>query len=103
MQTTAGAVLTNRFQLQIVRAFRTERALSGPTARRLRDLGLKDTEVLRGLIEAAVIRKAGPERFYLDEGVWAARRHWPVWRLALVVLGVLLTMGLGAAFLNSGH
>jgi hypothetical protein len=103
MSTTAGAVLAARYQLQIVRAFRAERALSGPSARRLRDLGLKDTEVLRQLIATAVIRKAGPERFFLDEDVWAARRHWPVWRLALVVLGVILLMALGVLFLDSRH
>jgi hypothetical protein len=101
MATTAGAVLTARSQRQIVGAFRAEHALSGPTARRLRDLGLRDSEVLRELVTLSVIRKAGPERYFLDEGVWAAQRHWPIWQLTLVVLGVLLLLGLGAVFLNT--
>jgi hypothetical protein len=92
--------LLARAHRQIIGAFRAARALSGPSARRLRDLGLKDTEVFRQLISLAVIRKAGPERYFLDEEVWAARSHWPLWRLILVVLAVFLVMGLGAVFLN---
>lgn len=76
--------------------------MSGPTARPLRDLGLKDTVVLRGMIASAVIRKAGPERYFLDEAVWAARRHWSLWHLVLVVVGVLLAVGVGAILLVSG-
>jgi hypothetical protein len=101
MRTTAGAALTNQFELKIINAFRAERALSPPSAQRLRDLGLKDTRVLRGLVTSSVIRKAGPERYFLDERVWAARHHAPTWRLVLVVVGVLLAVGLGALVLNS--
>jgi hypothetical protein len=101
MPTTAGVALLARAHRQIIGAFRAERALSGPSARRLRELGLKDTEVFRELIGLAVIRKAGPERYFLDEEVWAARGHWPVWRLILVVLAVFLVIGLGAVFLNT--
>ena len=100
LQTTASAALTRRFQLQIIGAFRTRRALSGATARRLRDLGLRDSQALRELIAGAVIRKAGPERYFLDETAWASRRDWPVWQLLLVVLGVFIALGLGAAVLS---
>ena len=101
MQTTASAALTNRYQLQIVTAFRAERALSGPSARKLRELGLKDTQALRELVTSAVIRKAGPERYFLDERVWAERRHGPAWHLVLIVAGVLLVVGLGAVYLST--
>ena len=96
----AGTVLMARQRLRIVGAFRAERALSGPSARKLRDLGLKDTRVLQDMITSAVIRKAGPERYFLDERVWASRHDWPVWQLALVVLGVVLLAAVGAVFLN---
>ena len=101
MPTTAGAALTTRFEHQIVTAFRVERAVSGSSARRLRDLGLKDTRVLRELVTISVIRKAGPDRYFLDEGVWAARRHAPAWHLVLVVVAVFVTLALGAFYLNS--
>ena len=101
MRTTAAIALTNRFELQIINAFRAERAVSGSSAQRLRDLGLKDTRVLRELLTTSVIRKAGPDRYFLDEGVWAARRHAPAWHLVLVVVVVLLTVGLGALYLSS--
>jgi hypothetical protein len=101
METTANTVLAARFQRQIIGAFRAERALSGPSARRLRELGLRDTQVLQELITLAVIRKAGPERYFLDEEAWAARGHPSLWHLALIVAGVVLVVGLGAAFLIS--
>jgi hypothetical protein len=101
MRTTAGIALTRRYELQIVNAFLAERALSGPSARRLRDLGLKDSRVLQGLITAAVIRKAGPERYFLDESLWANRRQPAAWYLWVAVGGALLALGLGALYLNS--
>jgi hypothetical protein len=96
----AGSVLTGRQRLHIVGAFRAERALSGPSARRLKDLGLRDSRTLRELITSDVIRKAGPERYFLDERMWASRHHWPFWQLALVLLGVLLAVAVGVAFLK---
>lgn len=101
MRTTADAVLTTRFQLQIVRAFQAERADTAPRARRLRDLGLRDSQVLQDLVASAVLRKAGPERYFLDEEVWARRRHLPAWQLLLVIVGVLGVVGLGALYLGS--
>ena len=101
MRTTADIALASRYAHQIVSAFRVERAVSGPSARKLRDLGLKDSRALQELVTTAVIRKAGPDRYFLDEGVWAARRHAPAWHLLLVVVAVLATLGLGAVYLNS--
>lgn len=101
MRTTAGVALVNRNELQIINAFRSERAVSGASARRLRELGLKDTRVLKAMVTSAVIRKAGPERYFLDEGMWASRRHIPVWALSLIAIGTLVAVGLGAMFLTA--
>jgi hypothetical protein len=97
MSTIAPAILTARYERQIVKAFRSHGAISGPAARRLRDLGLKDTDHLRFLVTATILRKAGPERFFLHEATWAARDHmsWRTVRLlagaaALVVTGVVI-------------
>jgi hypothetical protein len=102
MRTPVPPALVKRFERQIINAFRSERAVSASSAQRLRDLGLKDSMALRELVTSSVIRKAGPERFFLDEGVWAARRHPTTWHLVLVVVGVLLVVGLGALYLNAG-
>jgi hypothetical protein len=75
MSTLAPALLTARYERQIVKAFRARSALSGPTAQRLRDLGLKDSPHLQGMVTATILRKAGPERFFLHEATWAAKDH----------------------------
>lgn len=79
MSTIASTALTARYELKVVKAFRAHNALSGPTARRLQDLGLKDTDHLRQMVVATILRKAGPERFFLHEATWAARGHMS-WR-----------------------
>lgn len=93
MTTIAPLILTLRYQREIVRAFRQKRAISGAAARRLRDLGIRDSEVFRQLITSAVVRKAGPERYFLHEPTWAARTHlaWP-----LIALIAILTVGAAA-------
>jgi len=101
MATNAGLALTNRFELQIIKAFRDRRALSGQSAQRLQDMGLKDSPVLRAMITSAVLRRAGPERFYLDEATWATRRNGTPLHLAMVVGAVLLAITLVALFLGS--
>lgn len=93
MSTIAPALLTARYERQVVKAFRSRGAISGPTARRLRDLGLKDNDHLRVLVTETILRKAGPERYFLHEATWAARDHmtWrTVGRLAAVAGVVLL-------------
>ena len=101
MATTAGVALVSQYELQIITAFRTANAVSGPSAQRLPKLGLKDTRVLRGMISAFVIRKAGPDRYFLDEGAWASRRHMTSKQLVLVALGALVALGVGALYLGS--
>jgi len=93
MGTAAGLDLTAATQRQIVKAFRAEQAMSGPGARRLKDLGLTDSGALRGLLSLAVIRRAGPDRFFLDETLWTSRRHveWRTVRwIAMVVAFVVI-------------
>jgi hypothetical protein len=85
--------LAARYERDIVKVFRRHWATSAPAARRLRDLGLKDTSVLQGLLAAAVLRRAGPERYFLHEPTWAARSHmsWgTTGKVAIVLLGVVI-------------
>ena len=62
-------------QRQILAAFRAKRATSISAARRLNELGLNDSKTLRRMAVAAVLRKAGPDRYFLDEDVLAAHRN----------------------------
>lgn len=96
MSTIAPAPLAARYERQVVKTFRQRKATSGPRAQRLKDLGLRDTDHLRSMVAATILRKAGPERFYLHEATWEARDHmsWEtVGRLAagvgIILLGVL--------------
>lgn len=94
MSTIAPAILTARYERQVVRAFRAGSALSGPTAQRLRDLGLKDTGQLRHMVTATILRKAGPERYFLHEPTWAARDHmsWETVRRLAIWAGVIVAV-----------
>lgn len=92
MNTLAPALLTARYQRTIVKAFRLHNAISGQAAQRLRDLGLKDSDVLRQLVTATVVRKAGPERYFLHEPTWDARSHVSSRTLGGLVLMVLLAI-----------
>jgi hypothetical protein len=92
MSTIAPSLLTARYERQVVKAFRARKAISGPSAQRLRDLGLKDTQHLRRMVSETVLRKAGPERFYLHEPTWASRDHmsWQTVRRLAAATGVVL-------------
>lgn len=92
MSTIAPTLLTARYERQVVKAFRARKALSGPTAQRLRDLGLKDTAHLRRMVVETVLRKAGPERYFLHEPTWASRSHmsWQTVRRLAVATGLVL-------------
>lgn len=94
MSTLASDRLTARFERDIVRVFRRHWATSAGAARRLRDMGLKNTDVLQGLVAATILRRAGPERYFLHESTWAARSHMS-WH-TVQRLGLLLTL-IGAA------
>lgn len=101
MATTAGVALVSQYELQIITAFRAANALSGPSAQPLFSLGLKDTRVFRSMISAAVIRKAGPDRYFLDEGVWASRGHMTSRQLLMAAVAALVVFGAGALYLGS--
>jgi hypothetical protein len=89
MSTLAPEPLIARVEREIVQAFRGRSALSGATAQKLRDLGIKDTQVLRGMVSATIVRKAGPDRYFLHEPTWATRGHVS-WRTAgLIGIGVV--------------
>ncbi len=75
MSITAALALTAANERQIIRAFRAQHALDVPTARSLRELGLNDSRSLRTMVVSAVIRRVGPERYFLDERIWADRRQ----------------------------
>jgi hypothetical protein len=75
-------------QRQIVNAFRAAGALTGARARRLRDLGLNDGRVVRSMVTATIIRRAGPGRYYLDETVWATRRQLRGRTVLLLLIGI---------------
>jgi hypothetical protein len=95
MGTAAALILTAASQRQIVKAFRAEQAMSGPGARRLKDLGLTNSSALQGLISLAVIRRAGPERYFLDESLWTSRRHLE-WRTVLRITMVVVLVAVAA-------
>lgn len=73
--TTASRALDAENKRQILTAFRAKRATSVGTARRLAELGLNDSKALKRLAAVAVLRRAGPDRYFLDEGVLAAQRN----------------------------
>lgn len=77
--------------------FRAKNATAGDTAQRLRELGLSDSVALRGMVLASVVRKAGADRYFLDEQAWARRRNL-TGSLALRV-GVALALVVLAAVL----
>ena len=91
MPITAALALTAANERQIVNAFRVQHALTGGTARPLRELGLHDSRTLRQMVESTVVRRAGPERYFLDEGTWAGRRQLQGRTILRVVLALALT------------
>lgn len=83
---SVGFAKTAANEQQIVRKFRGERAVTIKTAQSLRTLGLHNSQVLQHMVGSAIVRRAGPERYFLDEGVWAGRRSMSsrtLWRLTL--------------------
>ena len=80
----------------MVSRLRMAGATSPQQARTLEELGISRGLVLRRLRERAVVRLAGPDRFYLDEQSWAAvrrsrRRAIHIsWVIALIIVLAVL-------------
>lgn len=77
---------------KIVGAFRAAGALSGSRARHLADLRLNNSAALRELIQARVVRKAGTDRYFLDEAVWAERRRLAAGTMLRVAVPLVLAL-----------
>lgn len=88
----AALALTVAGEQEIVGIFRTKRAVTMATARSLRELGLNDSKALHNMVIATIIRRVGPDRYFLDEPTWAGRRQLGAGTMVrlLVVGGVIL-------------
>ena len=78
----------------MVNRLRTAGAVTPAQARTIEELGISRGVILRRLRERAVVREAGPDRFYLDEPSWEAVRRGR--RRAIHVLGVIVLVVLFA-------
>ncbi|MFN2637363.1 MAG: hypothetical protein ABR585_10080 [Gemmatimonadaceae bacterium] len=93
----AGAVAVaamRRREQEVIDDFRAAGALSPDTAQSYSGLGFGQSRAIQRLRNRAVIREAAPDKFYLDEEVWAAVRRTRR-RLATVMMAILLVMLLG--------
>jgi hypothetical protein len=88
MGTAAAVAILVRREREIVAAFRAGHATSPDSATTLDAVRVPDGVALRRLRDRAVVRPAGPDRFYLDELVWAAAMRMRR-RVVLVVLLVV--------------
>jgi len=93
MGTAAAVARTAADQRRIVKAFRSASAMTGATARRLREMGLNDSGRLRWMVRSTIIRRAGPERYFLDEAELTSRRRVK----GRTVLRVALALGAAVA------
>lgn len=87
--------LTQRIEREIEETFRRHKATSAGSARKLRELGLSGSPALKGLIQESVIRRIGPERYFLHEATLRARSAMSsaaLFRLALalIIVGIVL-------------
>ena len=80
----------------MVNRLRTAGAVNPQQARTLEQLGISRGVILRRLRERAVIRQAGPDRYYLDEPSWEAVRRGRrraihvLWVIGLVIVLAVL-------------
>ena len=92
---TVAAVIFGK-ERRMVNRLRTMGAINPQQARTLEELGVSRGVILRRLRERAVIRQAGPDRFYLDEPSWEAIRRTRrraihiSWVIALILLMIAL-------------
>ena len=92
----AAAAIIIRKQRDIVRVFQGAGVTTPDRARDPDTLGIDQSLVFKGLVRRAVLREAGPGRYYLDEPSWNAmgsRRR----RMLVVMLAVVLAAGAAVA------
>ncbi len=95
MRVSGSVALAALNARRVVDVFRAAGAVSGSRARHLADLRLNDSTALRELVRSRVVRKAGPDRYFLDEDVWAQRRRLAaglVLRLAIPLALALVSL-----------
>jgi len=90
---------TARDERRIVHVFRHQRALTGASAQPLLSLGLLDSRALRRMVTDTIVRRAGPHRYFLDEGAWAAQRPIGGRNALRIVVGIALAMATTIIFL----
>ena len=90
MRLITSLALKTANQREIVDRFRSARAVTGATALPLRELRLNDSVPLRVMVAASLIRRAGPERYFLDEKAWASMRGLKGGTVLRLALGLLL-------------
>jgi hypothetical protein len=96
MGAPAVAAIMARREREIVDAFRAAGATSPATAQSYTAIGLGDSLAIKRLRNRAVIRAASPDKYYLDEEVWAAVRRARR-RIATVIVSILAVLMLGVA------
>ena len=82
---------------RLVGRMRAAGAVSRERARTLEELGIARGVALRRLRERAVVRQAGPDRFYLDEESWEAVRRQRR-RAASIIVAIALALVLALIF-----
>lgn len=95
MRVSGSLALAASNARKVVSVFRAAGAISGSRARHLADLRLNNGATFRELIQSGVLRKAGADRYFLDENAWAQRRQLSarmMLRIAVPVVLVLLAV-----------
>lgn len=92
MSITAAFTLNAAQQKQIVEAFRAKQAVNADSSKRLRELGLGNSPALKRMVATLILRKAGPDRYFLDEQVWAGKRSLS----GSTAIRIALVLGLAA-------
>ena len=83
---------------KIVHVFRGKRAVTVRAAKSLHELGLHNSQALQHMVGALIVRRAGPERYFLDEAVWASRRSMSGRSLWKVVLAMAFVVAAAAYY-----
>ncbi len=83
---------------KVVSVFRAAGAVTGSKARHLADLRLNNGATLRELVASGVVRKAGADRYFIDEDAWARRRRLSTRMMLRVAVPVVLALAAGLLY-----